>query len=120
MKKILFFFLLFNMAHLFAQEKLTCYFYSAGTHPVSIYHHSYSTKPFTYVQDDSINEDWSEITILKKRGSRFFVSIHNPSLSQDIKGWINKTECGVTLYPNERKHNKYYRFYKKVQIQNAG
>lgn len=81
---------------------LTCFFKNAGEYPIPVFRSAYSNKCISEVQDDTINECWSEVEIIKKQGDRYKVKIHNESLMVHLIGWISKEECGVYLYPKDR------------------
>lgn len=91
---------------------LLCFFYKAGTHAVYIYDSPYSNIHKVFVKDDIENERWTFVNVIRKKGSRFFVSLDVED-SQSIKGWIDCKECAVYLYPNERYKNNSLRFYKR-------
>jgi len=78
------------------------FFYKAGKHPVNIYLQPEGDSVIAVIEDDSIQELWSEIEVISRRESRFYAKIRSSSYLRILKGWVNYEDCGVFLLPSPR------------------
>ena len=80
-----------NTASLFLKD--------AVSKPVYIYKSSRSNKVTAVLREDTLLENWNDVTIEKIRKKRYYVSVSDifHQRSNEIRGWINKDECAVYL-----------------------
>ncbi|GEM_PF-2404851 len=78
------------------------FFYKAGNHQVNIYSLPEGDSIIAVIEDDSIQELWSEIEVVTRSEKRFYGKIRTSFYLRILKGWINYEDCGVYLLPSPR------------------
>lgn len=96
-------FILYGLAYVGTHAQQHKCFFIERNAPIRIYSTDVGCDAFATIKQDSVKEEWFDVTILKTSNSRHRVGIKSASSESDsfIEGWVETRQCGVWIWPTE-------------------